>query len=141
MKELKKYQEEAIEKLLAYTKMQLNENRSNTIVFQSPTGSGKTFMMSMFMQDLAKEIEDDICFLWLSIGKGELHKQSFKSVKKEIDDKITCHLLEEEFFGGKEFVEQNEAVFINWEKIFDILRYIIQLAQKIKQLETIKMLQ
>jgi len=117
MKELKNYQEEAIEELSTYSKIQLKKNSHGTIVFQSPTGSGKTFMMSMFMQDLAKEIDDDICFLWLSIGKGELHKQSYKSVKREIDDKITCHLLEDEFFGGREIVEQNEAVFINWEKI------------------------
>jgi type III restriction enzyme len=117
LKELKRYQEEAIDELLTYAKIQLRKNKSSSIVFQAPTGSGKTFMMTHFMQNLPKEIDEDICFLWLSIGKGELHRQSYKSVKREIDDKITCHLLEDEFFGGRETIEQNEAVFINWEKI------------------------
>ncbi|MBR6252689.1 MAG: DEAD/DEAH box helicase family protein [Clostridia bacterium] len=117
MKELKNYQEEAIEELLTYSKFQLKKDSHGTIVFQSPTGSGKTFMMSHYMQDLAKEIDEDICFLWISVGKGELQKQSYKSVKREIDDKITCHLIEDEFFGGRESIEQNEAIFINWQKI------------------------
>lgn len=117
MKELKKYQEKAIEELLTYSRMQLNNTKPSTIVLQSPTGSGKTYMMSQFMQDLSKEINDDICFLWLSIGKGDLHIQSYNSVKKEISDKIKCTLLEDEFFGSRTYIEQNEAVFINWEKI------------------------
>ncbi len=117
MKELKKYQEEAIDKVLVLSSMYIKDDKGGTIVLQAPTGSGKTFMMSIFMQEFAKKYDDDICFLWLSIGKGELHKQSFKSVKREIDDKINCTLMENEFFGGREYIEQNEAVFINWEKI------------------------
>ena len=64
--------------------MYIKDGRGGTLVLQAPTGSGKTFMMSIFMQEFAKEYKEDICFLWLSIGKGELHKQSYKSVKREI---------------------------------------------------------
>ena len=117
MKELKKYQEEAIDKLLVLSEMYIKDGKGGTLVLQAPTGSGKTFMMSIFMQEFAKEYKEDICFLWLSIGKGELHKQSYKSVKREIDEKIDCTLMENEFFGGREYIEQNEAVFVNWEKI------------------------
>ena len=35
-------------------------------------------------------------FLWVSIGKGDLHKQSLK-VLNEVDDSLTCSFLEEEF--------------------------------------------
>ena len=69
------------------------------------------------MQKMVEEFEKDICFLWISIGKGELHKQSLKSVKREVGETLECSLLEEEFFGSREVINQNEVVFVNWEKI------------------------
>lgn len=117
MRELKNYQEEAIVQLLTYSSMYFNLNGNETIVFQSPTGSGKTFMMSRYIMELSKTSEHDICFLWVSIGKGDLHKQSMKSVKREIDNVLTCSLLENDFFGSREIISQNEVVFVNWEKI------------------------
>lgn len=117
MKELKKYQEQAIEELLTYSKLYFKREGKETIVFQAPTGSGKTFTMTKFMIKLVNSLETDLCFLWISIGSGELHKQSMKSVKREIDETFTCTLLENEFFGSRSVINQNEVVFINWEKI------------------------
>lgn len=46
-------------------------------VFQAPTGSGKTLMVARFIEEIIKELpEDDLCFVWVSIGKGDLHLQS-----------------------------------------------------------------
>ena len=117
MRELKKYQEINVEKLLKRTKDFLIEDGNETIVFQSPTGSGKTFMATKYINSLIKEVQDDLCFLWVSIGKGELHKQSMKSVKREIDATIQCSVLEDDFFGSRTEINQNEIVFVNWEKI------------------------
>lgn len=117
MKELKTYQEEAVLQLLTYSSMYFNLSGNETIVLQAPTGSGKTFMMSRYMLELAKSPDFDLCFLWVSIGKGDLHKQSMKSVKREVDDTLTCTLMENEFFGSRNTVGQNEVVFVNWEKI------------------------
>lgn len=117
MKELKKYQEKAVVQLLTLSKMYFDLEGSETIVLQSPTGSGKTFTISKYMQELVQDSEYDLCFLWISIGKGELHKQSLKSVKREVDDTLTCSLLENEFFGSRNLIKQNEVVFVNWEKI------------------------
>lgn len=117
MKQLKNYQESAIEELLTYSNLYFKRDGKETIVFQAPTGSGKTFTIAKYMVELVNSIERDLCFLWISIGKGELHKQSMKSVKREIDETITCTLLENEFFGSRSTVNQNEVVFINWEKI------------------------
>lgn len=117
MRELKKYQEINVEKLLRRTKDFLLEDGNETIVFQSPTGSGKTFMATKYINSLIKEVQDDLCFLWVSIGKGELHKQSMKSVKREIDATIQCSVLEDDFFGSRTEINQNEIVFVNWEKI------------------------
>ena len=117
MKELKNYQLEAINQLMTFTKMYLNTSKKSTIVFQSPTGSGKTITMARYIYELTEETDEDICFLWISIGKGDLQVQSYNSVKKEIGDNIECSLLENEFFGSRDVINQNEIVFVNWEKI------------------------
>lgn len=117
MKQLMTYQEETVDKLKKRTKDFLEEAGNETIVFQAPTGAGKTFMATKFMEEIVKEVNDDLCFLWISIGKGELHKQSMKAVKREISNEMTCSLLEDEFFGSKEEIEQNEIVFASWQKI------------------------
>lgn len=116
---LKHYQEKAVEKLTNYAKELLDSKKAKkTIVFQSPTGSGKTFMMSAFIEELIKEREDlDLCFLWISIGSGKLHEQSYRSLKREFGYFPIVHLLEEEFFGHKEAIEKNEVVVVNWDKL------------------------
>lgn len=116
---LKQYQEKAVEKLTNYAKELLDSNKAKkTIIFQSPTGSGKTFMMSAFIEELISEREDlDLCFLWISIGSGKLHEQSYRSLKREFGYFPVVHLLEEEFFGHKEAIEKNEVVVVNWDKL------------------------
>ena len=118
-KELKRYQEKAVEKLTQHAKELLESKRSKkTIVFQSPTGSGKTFMMSAFIEELITScVEQDLCFLWISIGRGKLHEQSYRSLKKEFGYFPEVHLLENEFFGSKEAIEKNEVVVVNWDKL------------------------
>lgn len=118
-KELKRYQEKAVEKLTQYAKELLESKRSKkTIVFQSPTGSGKTFMMSAFIEELIASCEEqELCFLWISIGRGKLHEQSYRSLKKEFGYFPEVHLLENEFFGSKEAIEKNEVVVVNWDKL------------------------
>ena len=117
MKTLMPYQEEAVDKLKKRTKDFLEETGNETIVFQAPTGAGKTFMATKFMEEIVKETKEDLCFLWVSIGKGELHKQSMKAVKREISNEMICSLLENEFFGSRKEIEQNEIVFASWQKI------------------------
>jgi len=118
LKTPKEYQDKAVEKLLSRSKEILTEGKSKTIVFQSPTGSGKTFMMSQYIYELIGENEDrDICFLWFSIGKGNLHKQSFESLDETFQGYPECYLLEDEFFGTRESIAKNEVVVVNWEKL------------------------
>ncbi|KIM13432.1 MAG: hypothetical protein KU38_01970 [Sulfurovum sp. FS08-3] len=119
MKSLKRYQEKAVEKLLSRSKELLDEKKEKaTIVFQSPTGSGKTFMLSKYIEDLIKEYPDkEICFLWISIGAGKLHKQSYYSLKNNFYGFPSVYLLEDEFHGGRSHIERNEVVIVNWDKI------------------------
>jgi len=118
-KQLRQYQEQAIEELILKSKLLFNkEIDKKTIVFQAPTGSGKTFMMSQYIEQLIEEIKNqDFCFLWLSPGKGSLHKQSYDVLKKEFQGFPDVFLLEEEFFGSRKVIEKNEVVVGNWEKL------------------------
>ena len=118
--ELKNFQEHAIDKILKQVKEIIEEERTGTIVFQSPTGSGKTYTMSNVIQKLALDTEfkdEDFCFVWVSIGKGNLHKQSYNSLKKYFNGTPDVYLLEEEFSGERAFIDKNDVVVVNWDKI------------------------
>lgn len=119
IEELKRYQENAVDELVLKTKLLLTKVLDKkTIVFKAPTGSGKTFMMSQYIEQIIKEREnDDICFLWISIGKGKLHQQSFNSLKKIFSGFPECYLLEEEFSGARKTIDKNEVIVVNWEKL------------------------
>ncbi len=116
----KEYQNKAIESLVSSTAdlISKTEIENKLIVFQSPTGSGKTYIATQFMRGIIEDhSENDVCFLWISIGKGELHKQSKKSIQKILGTDYRCNVLEETFFGGRTYIERNELVVANWEKL------------------------
>lgn len=118
--EIKQYQENTIGQLVKSVSDLLAKDASNKVcVFQSPTGSGKTVMLAKFIEEIIKELpETDLCFLWVSIGKGDLHKQSKKSLERIFDGFPNVNLLEEEFFGSRNYIKQNEVVVVNWEKLY-----------------------
>ena len=116
---LKQYQETAVSELIATIKTLLTkEGEKKVCVFQAPTGSGKTLMTAKFIEEIIKELpEVDLCFVWVSIGKGELHLQSKRSLEKVFDGSPKVSLVEEEFSGGRERIVRNEIVVVNWEKL------------------------
>ncbi|HMU99321.1 MAG TPA: DEAD/DEAH box helicase family protein [Chitinophagales bacterium] len=116
---LKPYQETKVAELVkAVSDLIYLEAINKICVFQSPTGSGKTVMMAKFIEEIIKELSDtDFCFLWVSIGKGELHKQSKRSLDSIFDGFPYCVLVEDEFLGSRNIIEQNEVVVVNWEKL------------------------
>lgn len=118
---LKEYQENAVNELIKSVSDLLEKDAANKVcVFQSPTGSGKTVMVAKFIEGIIKELPDeDLCFLWISIGKGELHKQSKRSLEKIFDGFPRCVLVEDEFSGSRTIINQNEVVVVNWEKLRD----------------------
>lgn len=115
----KDYQITAIEQLITgITQLLAKDARDKVCVFQSPTGSGKTVMVAKFIEGIIKELpETNLCFIWVSIGKGELHKQSKRSLETIFDGFPSCVLVEDEFFGSRKTIEQNEVVVVNWEKL------------------------
>ena len=114
---LKTYQRDAVDEIKEYFDFNFNK-KGNIIVFKSPTGSGKTLMISSVIEEEVAERENDnFCFVWASIGKGELQKPSYNSVKSYVQGHPVCTLLEEDFFGSRRFIKNHEVIFVNWEKL------------------------
>ena len=114
---LKSYQRDAVDEIKELFDFNFDKERK-TIVLKSPTGSGKTLMISSVIEEEVAERENDnFCFVWASIGKGELQKQSYYSVKSYVQGHPVCTLLEEDFFGSRGFIKNHEVVFVNWEKL------------------------
>ncbi len=87
MKDLQ-YQQEAIEQLkkLIIKLLNVDELRQK-IVFKAPTGSGKTYMTAMSMEQVADTLRSDprnvyenVAFVW--IAPNRLHSQAYYSLKK-----------------------------------------------------------
>lgn len=115
---LKEYQRDAVDELKGLFELYFRSSSRKEIVFKSPTGSGKTFMASSLFEELASENSNiNFCIMWACPGKGELHKQSFDSVKKYLSGNPVCTLLEDDFFGSRKYIKNHEIVFINWEKL------------------------
>ena len=51
------------------------EENGRDIILKSPTGSGKTIMLTHFMSEYVKGHSHTV-FVWLTPGKGNLEKQS-----------------------------------------------------------------
>ncbi len=117
--DLKGYQEKAVDELTSTVKGLLSKDGMKKIcVFQAPTGSGKTIMTAKFIEELIRELPDeDMCFVWVTVGKGDLHLQSKHSLERIFGGSPRVSLVEEEFTGGRERIVKNEVVVVNWEKL------------------------
>ena len=115
---LKEFQEKAVNQLVLSCSSMLDlPTRQNVCVLKSPTGSGKTYMTAAFIEKLIKRREDELCFIWVTIGKGELQIQSKNALVRYFNGSPMVHLIEEEFTGGRDVIARNEVIVVNWEKI------------------------
>lgn len=120
LKDLKDFQQKAVRNLIDKCSELLDQPKSQRIcVFCSPTGSGKTLMTAKLIEGLIRRREDDLCFVWVTIGKGDLHIQSFYALRRIFQGSPKVALLENEYFGGKNEIETNEIVVVNWNKLYN----------------------
>ena len=119
---LKEFQEIAVGELIEKTKILLNNPIKTTkrIVFQSPTGSGKTVMLAMYLKEVVEQrlCTEGVAFLWLSIGSGKLHEQSKQSLDKYIGTKLDVALFEDKYLkSNATHLTPNSVTIVNWEKL------------------------
>lgn len=114
---LKHYQKDAVDKLISRTEIVLKENSYKTIQLISITGSGKTYIIGEFISELVQKEQEDLCFLFLTPGKGELEIQSYKSINN-FNKNLNCIFIFDAVRNG--IIKQNEIVFANYEKIWSM---------------------
>ena len=104
---LANFQLKAIEAL-----MEAMGEPNRDIILKSCTGSGKTIILTHFMDEYLKSTNKAV-FVWLTPGKGNLELQSKAKMDKYIHGSNT-KLLSDIMSSG---FEENVACFINWEKL------------------------
>lgn len=114
---LKEYQSNAVELLLDKSKKLLEKDKNRKLLFQAPTGSGKTIIMAEFLARMAhfkSEQEFGLSVIWTA--PRNLHIQSKKSLTKIYG---ASHILEcREFYELTNlYIDSNEILFLNWESI------------------------
>lgn len=82
------------------------------IVLKSPTGSGKTIILTHFMDEYISGHGKTV-FVWLTPGKGDLEEQSKLKMDKYIHNAQT-KLLSDIMTSG---FSESDCCFINWEKL------------------------
>lgn len=105
--ELKEFQLNAVKSLF-----EAMENPARDIILKSPTGSGKTIILTYFMHQYIQSYSKTV-FVWLTPGKGNLEEQSKEKMDKYIHASQT-KLLSDVMTAG---FEENDSCFINWEKL------------------------
>src|SRR3990167_5048270 len=116
MIELKDYQKQAVDNLHRKLENSLRSSENEIIVFQAPTGSGKTVMVSALLKELVRRRRDDkkFSFVWVSVRM--LHEQSKEKLENfyEDDRTIKCSYFED---LEDRRIGENEVLFINWHSI------------------------
>jgi len=116
MIELKNYQEQAVKNLHQKIENSLRSSENEMVVFQAPTGSGKTVMVSELLKEIVKDRQDDkkFSFVWISVRM--LHEQSKEKLENYYNDD---RVLKCSYFENLEDrrIGENEILFINWHSI------------------------
>jgi len=116
MIELRDYQRIAIDSLHFKLQKVLSAPEPGAIIFQAPTGSGKTVMVSETLKRLVREKKEgqNFAFVWISVRM--LHEQSKDKLEHYYEDDrlISCSYFED--LQDRQIAE-NEILFINWHSI------------------------
>lgn len=118
-----KYQQDAISELTNKTVKLLNLGGSRRkIVFEAPTGAGKTVMTCQTLANIVDELRTrgdsrfkECAFIWFAPRK--LHLQSYMSLKGAFGE--TCKLTQVMFdeLDQSEGIQPGEILFVNWESV------------------------
>lgn len=126
------YQDEVIQEMMMYSTKTLafpggqNSlrtliNITPTILLHATTGSGKTVIMSRFLNDLLDDDSDldndnKLAIIWLCIGQGGLVEQSQKRIR-EYARNLNCIGPQDITSGSKTHLTHRDALFLSWDKL------------------------
>ena len=119
------YQQKAVDELVNKTidLLSLRGNR-HTLVFKSPTGSGKTVMASEMLMRLNQELAErpdapftEVAYIWIAPNK--LHEQSYFKMKNYFTENCALRpvIYDELDHSADGYIKPGEILFVNWESI------------------------
>lgn len=119
------YQQKAVDELVDKTidLLGLHGNR-HTLVFKSPTGSGKTVMASEMLMRLSRELAErpdapctEVAYIWVAPNK--LHEQSYFKMKNYFTENCALRpvIYDELDHSADGYIKPGEILFVNWESI------------------------
>lgn len=122
MKELA-YQQTAIDKLVNETFELLSLKGSrHALVFEAPTGSGKTIMTSEMLCRLDEALRErpdapysEAAYIWIAPNK--LHEQSYFKLSNYFSEICTLNPILFDDLDQTEGVQPGQILFVNWESI------------------------
>lgn len=112
------FQEKAVDRLLeTFVKLWKNNERQLPLVFKSPTGSGKTFMMAHFVRGLnhLPQWNADKAFIWITFS-DDLAMQSKDKFNEYFLNNLENGLLTVNDVNRGRLVA-NDILLLNWQKV------------------------
>jgi type III restriction enzyme len=115
------YQVEAVNELVNKTIKLLDESGNRKrLVFKAPTGSGKTVMASLMLDELTTqlaEVEKEVAIIWIAPNK--LHQQSYMRMKNYFSETRVLRpvMYDELDHSTNGYIKPGEIFFVNWESI------------------------
>ena len=115
------YQQNAVAELVEKAQRLLNSTGDRRkLIFQAPTGSGKTVMASQMLDELTtqgKSLGQEMAIIW--IAPNQLHLQSYQKMKSYFTETrvlspVTYDGLDHTATG---YIHPGEVFFVNWESI------------------------
>lgn len=117
------YQQDAINDLTHKVVGLLNEGGSRRkVVFEAPTGSGKTVMACQTLANIVDTLKsdgtnryEDVAFIWFAPRK--LHLQSYMKLKGAFADGRELRPVMFDDLEQSEGIQPGEILFVNWESV------------------------
>jgi len=120
--EPKEYQSEAIVKIAdaLTTLLAVSESEDRLVILKAPTGSGKTLVTAYALAKTHDRPQNPpFIVLWLSPGRGNLHKQSARTLTSMLaNSSLAVKLLESrDDIVANSFPVSGTVFVVNWEKL------------------------
>lgn len=115
MKELI-YQKKYTDELMKTSTEYLLGDTSKLIIFQAPTGAGKTLMLSNLISTLVKklELQKELSFVWISVNY--LHEQSKDKLEGYFKNERLLECININDIENN-CLDRNQILFVNWESL------------------------